>query len=92
MQPGLQTLAHLPQAVHFLGSTLAREFSTVIAPNSQALTQRIQPMQPEEQTFIVWAPLSEFEQRTTACCLKGTNLIRFLGQALAQAPQPTHLL
>ena len=53
MQPGLQTLVHLPQAVHFLGSTLARESLTVIASNSQALTQRMQPMQPEEQTFIV---------------------------------------
>ena len=70
-----QTSAHLPQPMHFAGSTFAQKFVTFTAPTSHAFMHLPQPIQPTLQTFIVSAPLSQLEQRTTACFFSGTKLM-----------------
>ncbi len=85
-----QASTHLPQAVHLFGSTVALKFVTVTASSSQTLTHFIQPIQPILQIFITPAPLSQLEHLTTACFLRGTKLISFLGQASTHFEQPLH--
>lgn len=86
-----QASTHLPQPTHLAGSTFAQKFSTCTAPYSQDFTHFMQPMQPILQTFVVCAPLSQFEQRTTACFLSGTKLMSPFGQAATHCEQPRHL-
>jgi hypothetical protein len=67
-----QISAHLPQFVHFSGSIPASLRSIVIAPHSQAFSQRLQPMQPALQTFRTNAPVSVEEQPTYTSLAAGT--------------------
>ena len=85
-----QASAHLPQPTHYSGSTFAQKFSTRTAPYSHDFTHFMQPMQPILHTFVVCAPLSQFEQRTTACFLSGTKLMSPFGQAATHCAQPRH--
>ena len=85
-----QTSAHLPQPMHFAGSTFAQKFVTFTAPTSHAFMHLPQPIQPTLQTFIVSAPLSQLEQRTTACFFSGTKLMSPFGHAAVHFAQPRH--
>ena len=85
-----QASTHFPQPVHFEDLLPHSRFFTATASNSHVLTHFRQPIQPMVQTFIVSLPLSQLEQRTTACFLRGTKLMRLLGQASTHLEQPLH--
>ena len=53
-----QTLAHMPQFLHFSGSIKARLSVTCTASNLQTLSHFLQPMQPTSHALRVTAPLS----------------------------------
>ena len=67
---------------------VAKKFSTLTAPNSQALTQAEQPMQAVLQFFLAIPPFWVLLQGTTAAFLSGTILITCLGQLFDHSPQP----
>ena len=84
-----QTSAHLPQPMHFAGRcrAFAQKFVAIFtAPTSHAFMHLPQPIQPTLQTFIVSAPLSQLEQRTTACFFSGTKLMSPFGHAAVHLP------
>ena len=62
----------------------------VIATLGQIFLQRLQPIQPTVQPLVVTAPLARDAQAMTTFRLGSTGTLRFRGQALAQAIQPTH--
>jgi len=57
-----------------------------------ARAQAPQPIQPTLHTAITSLPLSLLEQVTANICsdLNAVMVMMFRGQAVAQAPQPTH--
>lgn len=63
MDLGGQTLMHSPHWTHLSWSMIAKESFMVMASYLQALTQRVQPMQPMSQVFLTIGPKRGFEQR-----------------------------
>ena len=66
-----QLATQVPQAVHLVGFTWAREWSMVMAPSGQTLLHLVQPMQPALHTSITALPRLGLEQRSKTFWLMG---------------------
>ena len=82
--------AHTPQFVHFSASMWARKFFTVIAPASQLLSQRRQPIHPVSHASMRAFPFSLELHCTNVFCLYGMSSIRCFGQAATHFPHALH--
>lgn len=56
IQPVGQFSTQVPQPVHFMGLTWARQWSMVMAPSGHTLLHLVQPMQPALHTSITALP------------------------------------
>ena len=56
MQPVGQFSTQVPQPVHFMGLTWARQWSMVMAPSGQTLLHLVQPIQPALHTSMTALP------------------------------------
>ena len=84
-----QRLLQWPQPTHLETSTAARLSLTTIASAGHSLWHFMQPMQPKSHIFMTFAPLSILPQAGMIFWLSGISFMMLLGQASAQAPQPT---